>query len=508
VLEKKPGEEKGRWKCMRPGGACETGPRPDGACGRPVARCAPVRSLRAQRGAFTWGVLALTAGALLTLLGGAWRGDFLNPGELSDPHRSPAFAALAAGTNRTDQTCAACHDAGSSGPAGLVRAAFAASPAPLEWHRLLDRPRTDMTAVDRSCTRCHTRHSFHQPNVPREQSCSLCHQEHAGAGPMHPPADAHCAACHGNAEVMQAAAQRGRELPAEAFQFRPRAGGREFSPGRPPAGYTHVFASFADHPEFRLHTGGQRDPNPLRFNHALHLTSETIPPLPGGRKLDCGSCHVPEAAGVGFQPVRFEQHCQSCHALQFDPAAPELALPHGEPRLVSAFLASLARQYTDYAREHMGLTREAEAEAFVQQRLRALQEQFGSRAELERRVFFSTSTRAPASAVGTVSGAARTLYPGCAYCHQVEPAARGAARVLPAVIPDRWLPHGNFTHARHTQVACTTCHAATASRDTADILLPAKAGCASCHSPAAGVKHSCSTCHGYHNEPPASWSRR
>jgi hypothetical protein len=467
-----------------------------------------VRSLRAQRGAFTWGVLALTAGALLVLLGGAWRNDFLNPGALSDPHRSPAFAALAAGTNRTDQTCAACHAAGARGPAGLVQAAFAASPAPLEWHRLLERPRSDMTVVDHSCTRCHTRHAFHQPNVLREHSCSLCHQEHAGAGPMRPPTDANCASCHGDAHIMAASAQRGRELPTEAFQFRPKFGAREFPPGRPPEGYTQVFGSFADHPEFRVHTGRQRDPNPLRFNHALHLTGETIPPLPGGRKLDCASCHEPDATGARFLPVRFEQHCQACHSLQFDPATPELTLPHGEPRFVSAFLASLARQYADHARGTAGLRRQDEVDRFVETRLRALQEPFGSREELERRVFFSTSIHAPAPAVGTVSGAARALYPGCAYCHEVKPAANGAARVMPAVIPQRWLPHGGFTHAKHTQVACANCHAAAASRETADILLPTKSSCVTCHSPAGGVMHSCSTCHAYHNEPPAAWSRR
>jgi hypothetical protein len=505
VLEKKPGEEKGRWKCMRPGGACEQGPLPDGSCCRPIAKCSPVRSLRARRGVFTWTVVAVTAAVLLIALGGSWRNGLINPNALSDPHSSPAFASLAPGTNRTDQTCAACHAAGGSGPAGLVQAAFAAKPGPLDWHLLAGQPRTEMTSIDASCAKCHNAtgrdYTFHQPNVVRDHSCSLCHQEHLGAGPMRPPTDANCASCHGDAHIMAASAEKGRSLPADSFHFRPKRGLREFLGARPTDGYTHVFQNFADHPEFRVLAEKQRDANTLKFGHQLHLTSPTIPKLPGGRALDCAFCHQPDATGARFQPVRFEQNCRVCHSLQFDPEAPELTLPHGEPRHVSAFLASLARQYTDHARDVKGLKRDADVGAFVEQRLRAVQQQFGSREELERRVFFSTSTHSPASATGTVSGPARALYPGCAYCHEVKPAANAIAAVTPAAIPDRWLPHGDFTHFKHTQIACATCHAAGASKETADLILPSKVSCATCHSPAGGVRHSCSTCHAYHNEP-------
>ncbi|HEY6167804.1 MAG TPA: hypothetical protein VI454_07170, partial [Verrucomicrobiae bacterium] len=494
--------EKGRWKCTRPGGACEQGPLPDGSCCRPIPKCSPVRSLRARRGLFTWTVLAVTAGALLVLLGGSWRNNFINPGGLSDPHSSRAFAALAHGTNCSDQTCASCHAAGGSGPGGLMQAAFSASPGPFEWHKLADATRTDMTSIDHACTTCHAGHAFHEPNVVRDHSCSLCHAEHLGAGPMRAPTDANCASCHANEPVMFASTQMGRKLPPSAFEFRPGRGLKEFRGARPAQGYTKVFRSFSDHPEFRVHADRQRDPDTLKFGHALHLTSETIPKLPNGRKLDCTFCHQPDASIARFQPVKFEQHCRVCHSLQFDPETPELTLPHGEPRFVSAFLASLARQYGDYARERKGLKRDADAQAFAETRLHALQEQTGSRGELEKRVFFSTSTHGPASQIGTLGGAARALYPGCAYCHEVKADAAGAAHVTPALVPDRWLPHGDFTHARHTQVACANCHDTIHSKETSDIILPAKASCATCHSPAGGVKSSCSTCHAYHNEPP------
>jgi hypothetical protein len=109
VLEKKAGEEKGRWRCMRPGGACESGPLPDGSCGRPAVRCAPVPTLWTRRGQLTRAVVALTIALLLILLGGSWRGHFINPGALSIAHSGEKFARLHA-TNSA--TCAGCHKAG------------------------------------------------------------------------------------------------------------------------------------------------------------------------------------------------------------------------------------------------------------------------------------------------------------------------------------------------------------------------------------------------------------
>src|SRR5437867_3963611 len=56
ALEIKAGETKGRYRCTRSteyGGPCETGPRPNGACSRPIPNCVPQRSLRAKRKIFT-----------------------------------------------------------------------------------------------------------------------------------------------------------------------------------------------------------------------------------------------------------------------------------------------------------------------------------------------------------------------------------------------------------------------------------------------------------------------
>jgi len=233
----------------------------------------------------------------------------------------------------------------------------------------------------------------------------------------------------------------------------------------------------------------------LKFNHARHLTGTTIPKLPGGRTLDCAFCHQPDAAGAFMKPVAFESHCRVCHSLQFDPATPQLQLPHGSAAFVSAFLRSLPKQYLNLAPPEDP----AAANAFVQQKLAGLREQFGSGEDLEQRVFFSTATFGPETQVGTLGGNTRAVFPGCALCHEVQPGRLGSPSITKPVQTERWLAQAKFTHAKHAATACVQCHAAVTSQATADILLPPKETCAACHNPRAGIADSCATCHTYHS---------
>src|SRR5688572_10419482 len=162
VLEKKPGEEKGRWRCTRSGGACENGPLPDGSCGRSAVKCAPVPTLRTRRAQLTRAVIVATIALLLILLGGSWRGNFINSGPISTAHSGEKFASMH-GSN--SQSCAACHQAGDSGPSGLISTAWHAKPGPFALAELASVPRGDMTAIDAACQKCHTSHALHQPNV-------------------------------------------------------------------------------------------------------------------------------------------------------------------------------------------------------------------------------------------------------------------------------------------------------------------------------------------------------
>ncbi len=464
LLETKPGETKGRWRCTRPGGPCESGPLPDGSCGRPITKCVPVPGLRLVRGRLTLAVIAISCAALLLLLGRPpWRDRFINPGELSQPHSGAAFAASAA-TNHLSPGCGACHVAGNSGPNGIVTAALRAQPGIFDWKQLaLARPAAPV-AMDASCLQCHAGRNFHQPDA-RPVSCSFCHREHRGAM-MAATTDANCDLCHGDAAAMAAS----RTVPV-----------------------IHHFAT--DHPQFRFITEKRRDPDPLKFNHELHLTSPTIPMLPGGRKLDCAFCHQPDAAGAYMRPVDFEKNCRVCHSLQFDPQTPQLTLPHGSADFVSAFLHSLPEQYAKLA----AVEKAPDANAFVEAKLAGLRSQFGGGAELERRVFFSTATFGPEAQIGTLSGATRAVFPGCAYCHEVTASNAGRPQITMPVMPERWLAQAKFSHAAHATIVCARCHDAVHSRETADILLPPRETCAQCHSPAGGVADSCAECHTYHH---------
>jgi len=498
ALELKEGENKGRYRCTRTadyGGSCGIGPRPDGTCSRPIPKCVPVRGLHAKRKLFTISVVAFTAGLLLVGLGGPFRSRFITPGKLSAQHATETFARLA-GT--TGDGCAACHRYAHSGPGGLLTAALAAVPGPFQFRALATAGPPAMTSLDQNCQHCHVGHSFHQPNVVREHSCSACHEEHRGPGPMAAPTDANCLSCHANASALQASYEKGKTLPPEEFDYRPAQGRVLFKTPRPAHGYTKVFRSFAtDHPEFQVLADRLKDPDTLKFNHALHLTSPNIQPLPG-RKLECRNCHKSDAAGVLHLKITYEEHCKSCHSLQFDAHNPDLRIPHGNADHVRDFLRSLPEQYADYGARVKGLTGRRELDDFVQQQMRQLGEQIASGEELERRVFFSDARTGPVGKVAGLGALGPSLFPGCAYCHQVAAAEQGAPAVVRPVIADRWLVRGGFDHSKHFKVDCVRCHDAVHSRETSDVLLPAKATCVECHSPQGGVASNCSECHSYH----------
>jgi hypothetical protein len=427
-----------------------------------------VPTLRLWRGRLTLAVIAAACAGLLVVLGNPpWRNHFISPGEISQPHSGFQFAALAA-TNHLDQGCGACHVAGNTGPNGMFNAALHADPGILDLKKLATAQAATPTAIDASCLKCHAGRNVHQPSAP-PISCSFCHAEHQGKM-MAATTDANCNFCHGNAATMAAAA----------------------GDGNVPEPLVHHFAD--DHPQFRFITEKMRDPDTLKFNHQLHLTGTTIPNLPGGQKLDCTFCHQPDATGTYMKPVAFEKNCRVCHSLQFDPETPQLMLPHGSAEFVSAYLRSLPKQYADLATKQ----NEPDMNAFVTAKLAALRTQFGGGEELEQRVFFSSATFGPEAQIGTLSGATRALFPGCAYCHEVKATAAGSPQITPPVQIEPWLTQAKFDHAKHLNIACAVCHDAVHSKDTADILLPGKETCVTCHSPRGGVADTCAECHTYH----------
>jgi Cytochrome c7 and related cytochrome c len=360
--------------------------------------------------------------------------------------------------------------------------------------------------IDRACAKCHQQHDFHEPNVVTNRSCSACHREHQGLDAMMAVGNLDCASCHNNSKVMQASADRGKQLPPTRFHLNPKMVNLRqvtLQLPRPTDGYTKTFASFSEgHPPFQLQRENVRDNDVLRFNHQRHLNSSDIPPTKSG-KLDCNYCHQPEPNGRYMQPISFEAHCQECHSLQFDVKNPDFQLPHGDAQLVRTFLRTLPAQYAELARRKRGLTNETKINEFAVQQVRQLLTQFPNAEELERSVFFTVD---PYKASQQNDASSRAKYTGCAFCHEVKRAAGlsyPTAEVTKPTMIERWLPHADFSHAKHDTVAsCRECHvAAASSRLTSDVLMPAKESCVRCHS-AGGIARKaseCATCHLYHS---------
>jgi hypothetical protein len=509
ALETKPGETKGRYRCTRPkehGGPCEHGPMPDGTCSRAIPKCAPVRSLRGKRGVFTTCFVAAIVGGLLLALCGPFTFKFVSPGPLSVQHAGLAFMTESLTAQKTfhrgkwkfgpknEPTCAACHNTATHGPSQWVSAALTANPGPFEFHKLAGMSKTDMKEIDHSCQVCHTHHNFHQPNVARDHSCSGCHQEHQGSGPMLQPTDANCMSCHGDTQVMQAAIEKGKTLKASAFDYRAELGRVMFKEPRPENGFTKVFHSFADHPDFEIHAQKLKETDSLRFNHQRHFQNDV---RLQGTLLNCSYCHKPDASGSYYQKISYEADCKACHALQVDARNPDLTLPHGNPAAVRAFLRSLPAQYADVALRR-GMSGQTEINNFVTEQMRRLRQQIQFGEDLERGVFFSTEKSAPTANIGGTGNSAPARLPGCARCHEVRDNGEHAPIVTKPVIPDRWLVRGNFDHSKHLNLSCEQCHDVAHSRDTADINLPTKMMCATCHNKAGGAPDTCATCHSYH----------
>jgi len=415
--------------------------------------------------------------------------EFFNTGPLSRSH-----AHLKDG-------CASCHvperlTSGSAQPQGFLQV----------LNDRFEKGAPSFERIDRTCMKCHQQHDFHEPNVIANRSCSSCHKEHQGLDAMMAVGNLDCASCHNNSKVMQASADRGKQLPPTRFHLNPKMLNLRQATlqlPRPTDGYTKTFASFSEgHPPFQLQRENVRDNDVLRFNHQRHLNSSDIPPTKSG-KLDCNYCHQREPNGRYMQPISFEAHCQECHSLQFDVKNPDFQLPHGDAQLVRTFLRTLPAQYAELARRKRGLTNETKINEFAVNQVRQLLTQFPNAAELERSVFF---TRDPYKGSQQNDASSRAKYTGCAFCHEVKQAAGisyPTAEITKPVMIERWLPHAHFSHAKHAMVAsCRECHvAAQSSRLTSDVLIPAKESCVRCHS-AGGIARKaseCATCHLYHS---------
>jgi hypothetical protein len=216
-------------------------------------------------------------------------------------------------------------------------------------------------------------------------------------------------------------------------------------------------------------------------------------------KLECRSCHQPDASRRTFEPISMVKHCQECHALQFEPAVTAREVPHGKAAdaltVIEEFYASLALKGTpDSFQKAFGVPGEG------------LLRRVGEADAAQRQAALGLATR-KARKVSQELFEVRV----CNTCHAVGVAPSGTAssspapewRIAPIRANHRWMPRAQFDHKAHAHVKCADCHDVANSRRASDVSMPTVARCRECHGgskPVEGkITSNCMLCHGFHD---------
>jgi len=321
---------------------------------------------------------------------------------------------------------------------------------------------------DTACLDCHqgiAHHSERPKDVAmggvHEQRCGSCHREHGGTHAVLPEHPKLCVDCHSDPAVFP------ESVDMRAVQ--------DFE-GHP--GFRATVSSMVGDEQRLARIALEQAPTDdagLVFPHDVHLETEGVLGPDGVERMACADCHRPDAGNVGFRSIGFEGDCQRCHQLDVAVGDELLSLPHAEPdavrRQVASAVAAMPSQAFTPNLDQTGRRRAGPT---------AERGDAPTPEELVDEVF---STRV------------------CAKCHVVREDAQNGPDVVPVRLRQSWFVHARFTHADHGWVDCTTCHAAQASDNAADLLLPDIGTCRTCHSGVAsnqGVGSTCTDCHGFH----------
>ncbi len=343
---------------------------------------------------------------------------------------------------------------------------------------------------DAACMACHevSRHVSGKANaVLGERRCATCHLEHNEPPQLVKQHQDLCAGCHRNLPDDVSLEDAGDFLlDHPAFKV---------SLLQPQANDAGDIEWTAQH---RLLADAQSvDRSNLKFNHAAHLHTDGILTPEGKRAIECSECHQPEPGGARMQPISMDENCVGCHSLNFDPDDPGRTVQHGDPEavmqaLIEYYSARLLGDDPDaqdqrIRRPGRALTRADRDRAAAEARVQAMQV---AEDLFERRV--------------------------CVNCHEVSRSGDPATpwHVEPVKLTGRFFPHSNFTHAAHEtgETACDSCHGASTSEKSADVLIPAIDNCRDCHGSAVArhndasqTPSTCIMCHSFHFEAKGSY---
>lgn len=357
---------------------------------------------------------------------------------------------------------------------------------------------------DSACASCHKNSGPHirgnaslQQQAFSEQRCASCHREHQGEDGMKKIDALSCEGCHQNVKAhaplttLPNVGDFGQDHPAFRLSM------RVSTPNSPPVR--------------RLHNAGLKENSGLKFPHDQHLSPQGIkspngPIASGGRVvMECNNCHRLDSAKVRYQPIQMERDCAGCHRLGVDAQSPSRLLPHAQPQAV---LKALQDQFSALA-----LERHPSQVVTVNTLLQGPQIQPTAPVSLSAARWVSEKTQT----------AAKDLFENpngsCQTCHTISrvadtaptaPTGSASWTVTPVLSNDHWLPVSLFSHAQHSNAKCTSCHGASTSKSSSDILIPTITTCRNCHTGTRAhiqslnlsrqdkVVSQCSTCHGFH----------
>jgi len=341
---------------------------------------------------------------------------------------------------------------------------------------------------DVACIGCHQSINHHANpedfhlSAITELRCASCHKEHNGAHYMIREHQTFCASCHRNdpgSALADSPLQAATDFATDHPEFKPLIRQDDRLPANDPTAWQRVSLSDAQ----RQHASG------LTFSHAQHLAAKGIVSPTGSKQLACHDCHQINAGGDYFQPINMEQHCRSCHQMDFDPEAPGRLLQHGQLDAVKQVLL----EYYTYKQMQNSL---GQVNPSAAKRRRPGQ----SLTRKEIKVSLDNAHKnAEAMAIDVIE--VRT----CTTCHQVTRIAEQPVQWhIPEVRSSRqWFTKSQFAHRKHQHMACTDCHAATTSKHSSDVLLPGIAQCRTCHGgqfTPGKLPSGCITCHDFHQK--------
>lgn len=344
---------------------------------------------------------------------------------------------------------------------------------------------------DETCMSCHQESARHFPvalvdqNEHPEAACQSCHKEHNGQSELVVDDKKLCVNCH--KDIHELTNGQSEQVSVQ-----------DWEKSHPEITLNMAYwDTAAEQWHYRQHKASEpaKEQSGLLFPHDVHLAAEGFDTGAAEAKvLVCADCHTPEPGGALMQPVNMEQHCESCHRLDFDPARPSLTVRHGDIAATLRDIAGLKGLDALFPPpEHETQVRPPVVSNLVRPGKTAKSATYIKQAS-------------------TLTGIAEELIEkrGCATCHTVnkDEQALKEGRLLqtwsiePVHLTQRWIDDAEFDHSGHRSISCLSCHSAIESSESSeDVHIPARSSCLECHgnpnSDGLSVSQ-CIDCHSYH----------